>query len=111
MAHPRVFNPQSPMAPNPEHPKAKLEAKDLHGECEACDGNNWVVTDEQILDAMAFLFDRLKLVTEPSGATATAALLAGHVEKAGTIAALISGGNVGLARCAELMSRPRGSAR
>ncbi len=40
-------------------------------------------TDDEILAAMAFLFDRLKLVTEPSGAIATAALLAGHVEPAG----------------------------
>jgi threonine dehydratase len=62
-----------------------------------------LVTDEEILAAMAFMFDRLKLVTEPSGATATAALLAGHVEPAGTVAALISGGNVGLQRFAELM--------
>jgi threo-3-hydroxy-L-aspartate ammonia-lyase len=63
-----------------------------------------LVTDDEILAAMAFLFDRLKLVTEPSGATATAALLAGHVRPAGTVAALISGGNVGLRRFAELMS-------
>jgi threo-3-hydroxy-L-aspartate ammonia-lyase len=63
-----------------------------------------LVTDDEILAAMAFLFDRLKLVTEPSGATATAALLAGHVRPAGTVAALISGGNVGLRRFAERMS-------
>ena len=31
-----------------------------------------LVTDDEILAAMAFLFDRLKLVTEPSGAIATA---------------------------------------
>ena len=61
-----------------------------------------LVTDGEILAAMAFLFDRLKLVTEPSGATATAALLAGHVKPRGTVAALISGGNVGLRRFAEL---------
>jgi threonine dehydratase len=53
---------------------------------------------------MAFLFDRLKLVTEPSGAAATAALLAGHVDPAGDVAALISGGNVGLGRFADLAS-------
>ena len=34
------------------------------------------VSDAEILDAMAFLFDRLKLVTEPSGAVGVAALLA-----------------------------------
>ena len=42
-----------------------------------------LVTDDEILAAMAFLFDRLKLVTEPSGAIATAALLAGHVDAGG----------------------------
>ena len=36
------------------------------------------VSDTEIVDAMAFLFDRMKLVTEPSGASAAAALLAGR---------------------------------
>ena len=53
---------------------------------------------------MAFLFDRLKLVTEPSGAIATAALLAGHVEPQGRrVGAIVSGGNVGLERFVALM--------
>ena len=65
-----------------------------------------LVTDDEVLAAMSFLFDRLKLVTEPSGAAATAALLAGHVKASGDVAALISGGNVGLRRFAELMSTP-----
>lgn len=65
-----------------------------------------LVTDEEILAAMAFLFDRLKLVTEPSGATATAALLAGRVAAQGDVAALVSGGNVGLRRFAELPFAP-----
>jgi threonine dehydratase len=63
-----------------------------------------LVTDGEPRAAMAFLFDRLKLVTEPSGAAATAALLAGHVDPAGDVAALISGGNVGLGRFADLAS-------
>jgi threo-3-hydroxy-L-aspartate ammonia-lyase len=64
-----------------------------------------LVTDDEILAAMAFLFDRLKLVTEPSGATSTAALLAGHVKPTGYVAALVSGGNVGVRRFAELPFR------
>jgi threonine dehydratase len=61
-------------------------------------------TDDEILAAMAFLFDRLKLVTEPSGAIATAALLAGHVRAEGArVGVLISGGNVGLERFVGLM--------
>ena len=65
-----------------------------------------LVSDDEILAAMAFLFDRLKLVTEPSGAISTAALLAGHVRPEGArVAAIVSGGNVGLARFLELMRR------
>jgi threonine dehydratase len=65
-----------------------------------------LVADDEILAAMAFLFDRLKLVTEPSGAIATAALLAGHVRPEGArVGAIVSGGNVGLERFLDLMRR------
>jgi len=63
------------------------------------------VSDAEILDAMAFLFDRMKLVTEPSGASAAAALLAGRAEAGGArVGVVISGGNVGAGRFAELMA-------
>jgi threonine dehydratase len=62
------------------------------------------VSDEEIVDAMAFLFDRMKLVTEPSGAVGVAALLQGRVEAAGRVGVIVSGGNVGLARFAELVA-------
>ncbi len=39
-----------------------------------------LVTDAEIVAAMAFLFERMKLVAEPSGATALAALLFGRVD-------------------------------
>jgi threo-3-hydroxy-L-aspartate ammonia-lyase len=61
------------------------------------------VSDAEILNAMAFLFDRLKLVTEPSGAVGVAALLAGRIEPRGRVGVVISGGNVGVARFAELL--------
>jgi len=66
------------------------------------------VSDEQILAAMAFLFDRMKVVTEPSGAAAVAALLAGRVDGVAgrRVGVLISGGNVGVARFCELLGRP-----
>jgi threonine dehydratase len=65
-----------------------------------------VASDAEILDAMAFLFDRLKIVTEPSGAIAVAALLAGRIDRAGgRVGVVISGGNVGVARFAELLGR------
>jgi threo-3-hydroxy-L-aspartate ammonia-lyase len=62
------------------------------------------VTDAEIVDAMSFLFDRMKLVVEPSGAVGIAALLAGRVqgERVGVV---ISGGNVGAARFAQLIRR------
>jgi threonine dehydratase len=64
------------------------------------------VDDEDILDAMAFLFDRMKLVTEPSGAIGIAALLAGRV-RGGRIGVVVSGGNVGVARFAALLGGRR----
>ena len=63
-----------------------------------------VVDDEEIVAAMAFLFDRMKLVAEPSGALAVAALLAGRVDVAGRrVAAVVSGGNVDRRRFCELL--------
>jgi threonine dehydratase len=69
------------------------------------------VTDTQILEAMAFLFDRLKLVSEPSGAVGVAALLSGRA-RGERIGVVVSGGNVGVARFAELLATrpPAGSA-
>jgi threonine dehydratase len=60
------------------------------------------VSDPEILDAMSFLFDRMKLVVEPSGAVGIAALLAGRV-RGSRVGVVISGGNVGAARFAELV--------
>jgi threonine dehydratase len=62
------------------------------------------VSDDQIVEAMAFLFDRMKLVVEPSGAVGVAALLAGRISGA-RVGVVLSGGNVGAARFAELLSR------
>jgi len=63
------------------------------------------VTDAEILDAMAFLFDRMKVVTEPSGAVGVAALIAGRIDAGGgRVGVVVSGGNVGVARFAELLA-------
>jgi threonine dehydratase len=61
------------------------------------------VTDEQILDAMAFAFERMKTVLEPSGACALAALLAGAVDVSGRVGVILSGGNVAIDRFRELL--------
>ena len=64
-----------------------------------------LVSDDEVLDAMAFAFDRLKLVTEPSGATALAAALRGKVDIDGLrVGVVLSGGNVGLARFVDLLA-------
>jgi len=53
------------------------------------------VSDEEALAAVAYAFRVLKLVVEPGGAVALAALLAGRVPVAGrTVVAVLSGGNI-----------------
>jgi threonine dehydratase len=59
------------------------------------------VTDQQMIEAMRFAFERLKLVIEPSGAVGIAAVLNGLVS-GDRIGVIVSGGNVGAARFAEL---------
>jgi len=61
------------------------------------------VTDAQIVEAMRFAFERLKLVIEPSGAVGIAALQCGAVS-GGRVGVIISGGNVGAERFAELIA-------
>jgi len=54
------------------------------------------VTDDQLVDAMRFAFERMKVVVEPGGSAALAALLAGAVSFAprARIGLILSGGNV-----------------
>jgi threonine dehydratase len=52
------------------------------------------VTEEAILDAVRFLFYRMKLVIEPSGALGVAALLSGAVQPSGRVGVVVSGGNI-----------------
>jgi threonine dehydratase len=57
------------------------------------------------LTAVAFAFRELKLVVEPGGAVALAALLAGHVQASGrTLVAVLSGGNIDEAVLAEALA-------
>ncbi len=52
-------------------------------------------SDDEVLAAMAFAFEHLKLVIEPGGAAALAALLAGRLPLDGRTAVIVaSGGNV-----------------
>jgi len=53
------------------------------------------VTDAEVAEAMRYAFGALKLVVEPGGAVALAALLAGKLPARGrTVAIVLSGGNV-----------------
>jgi threo-3-hydroxy-L-aspartate ammonia-lyase len=62
------------------------------------------VSDEQIIETMGFLFERMKLVVEPSGASALAALFAGAVDLRGLrVGVTISGGNVDAQRFSQLV--------
>ncbi|MFH8238022.1 threo-3-hydroxy-L-aspartate ammonia-lyase [Streptomyces sp. NPDC018321] len=65
-----------------------------------------LVSDDEIVAAMRFAFERLKIVLEPSGATALAALMAGRLEpRPRRIGVIASGGNVDAGRFAELVGR------
>lgn len=55
------------------------------------------VTEDEVLAATLFLWERTKLVVEPSGAVGVAALLAGRIDIAGQrVGCVLSGGNVDL---------------
>src|SRR5215831_6310737 len=58
-------------------------------------GAGAAVSDQEVAAAVAFAFRELKLVVEPGGAAALAALLSGKIDVKGKIAvAVLSGGNV-----------------
>ena len=62
------------------------------------------VTDEQIVTAMRFLWERMKLVVEPTGALGLAAALAGCVSVSGErVGVIVSGGNVDVGEAARLI--------
>lgn len=52
------------------------------------------VSEDAIIDAVRFLFYRVKLVVEPSGALGVAALLSGAVQANGRVGVILSGGNI-----------------
>jgi threonine dehydratase len=66
-----------------------------------------VVSDEEVRSAMRFAFRYLKLVVEPGGAVALAAVLAGKIEFEGkTTVVVLSGGNVDVELFSEIQAEP-----
>jgi threonine dehydratase len=64
------------------------------------------VTDTELLKWMFFLWERMKIVVEPTGALAAAALLQGKIDAKGKkVGLVISGGNVDLAWAARQLVR------
>ncbi len=62
-----------------------------------------VVSDAEIVAAMRLLFEAFKVVAEPSGAVALAALVSGRIDVADhRVGVIISGGNVSAERFAQL---------
>ena len=63
------------------------------------------VTDAELVQAMRFLWERMKLVVEPTGALAAAGVMGGAVDVRGKrVGILISGGNVDLKAVAALFA-------
>ena len=63
------------------------------------------VTDPQLVEAMRFLWERMKLVVEPTGALATAGVLGGTIDvRDRRVGIILSGGNVDLKAAAKLFA-------
>jgi threonine dehydratase len=66
------------------------------------------VSDDELRDAMRYMFERMKIVVEPSGAAAVAALLARRIPALANkrVGAVLSGGNIDPGRYAALITSP-----
>ena len=64
----------------------------------------FAVTETEVRAAQRFAFSRLRLVVEPGGAAALAAVLSGKVPGDGRTAIVLSGGNVDPAQFAPILS-------
>ncbi|MCP4299101.1 MAG: threonine/serine dehydratase [Gammaproteobacteria bacterium] len=72
-------------------------------------GVGLTVSDDEVREAMRFAFRHLKLVVEPGGAVALAAVLAGKIDTQGkTTAVVLSGGNVDNELFAEIQKNASG---
>jgi threonine dehydratase len=64
------------------------------------------VPDEALIETMRFVWERMKLVVEPTGVLALAALMTGRIPAQGKrVGVILSGGNLDLARVGEWFGR------
>ena len=64
------------------------------------------VSEQAIMEAVRFLFYRMKLVIEPSGALGLAALLSQAVAAEGKVGIILSGGNIDAATMTAILNSP-----
>ena len=65
-----------------------------------------LVSEQQIIDAMRFIWERMKIVVEPSGAVSLAGVLSSQIPIQGKrVGVIISGGNIDLGEFFELMQQ------
>jgi threonine dehydratase len=74
-------------------------------------GAGLVVSDAEASAAVAFAYHELKLVVEPGGATALAAILAKRYPLSGKpVAVVLSGGNIDPDMLGDILAREAGAA-
>ncbi len=65
-----------------------------------------LVSDDELIETMRFILERMKLLVEPSGAAAAAAVRNGKFDLAGKrVGVILSGGNVDLAKLAGYLNQ------
>lgn len=67
------------------------------------------VSEDAIVKAVQFLFYRMKLVVEPSGALGVAALLSSAVPASGRVGVIVSGGNIDAETMSKILSTREGT--
>ncbi|WP_227471815.1 threonine/serine dehydratase [Cereibacter johrii] len=76
--------------------------------CKAHLAGGLAVSDEEVIDAIRFAYRQLKLVVEPGGAAALAAILSGKIDiKGKTAGVVLSGGNVDPEKFAAYIAQPK----
>ena len=67
------------------------------------------VSDKELATTMFYLWERMKIVVEPTGALAAAAVLSGRVDLRGKrVGVIVSGGNVDLTAVPRLLQIANG---